>query len=107
MKNNRTGLTGCHAGGYGRMKMGIGPKPGLPRNMAYSANGPRQLQVKDNVMEKEATRLWDCFKDRVLEFRKNQKSVEFLAPVDWVKLKLPLYPGIVKNRMDLNMIASS
>ena len=32
------------------------------------------------------------------------QAVLFLEPVDWEKLRLPLYPNIIKNPMDLKTI---
>ena len=33
------------------------------------------------------------------------EAVRFLEPVDWEKLKLPLYPNIIENPLDLGTIS--
>ena len=38
------------------------------------------------------------------QLQKNRAAVVFLHPVDWKALKLPAYPKIVKNPMDLSTV---
>ena len=40
----------------------------------------------------------------LLDFTKRPEAVWFLEPVDWKKLKIPLYPNIIKSPMDLGTI---
>ena len=56
------------------------------------------------AVEEEALRLWNWCKAKVLEFKDKPEAIPFLEPVDWVKLKLPLYPNIIKKPIDLRTI---
>ena len=38
------------------------------------------------------------------QLQKNRAAIVFLHPVDWKALKLPAYPKIVKNPMDLSTV---
>ena len=48
--------------------------------------------------------MWEWCKYILQDFRKMPQAVLFLEPVDWEKLRLPLYPKIIKNPMDLKTI---
>ena len=53
---------------------------------------------------KETERLWNRCKTILGDFTRKSEAEGFLEPVDWRKLKLPLYPNIIKNPMDLGTI---
>ena len=55
--------------------------------------------------QKEAARLWDWCKDELWKIQRMPEASMFLEPVDWKKLKLPLYPNIIKKPMDLSTIS--
>ena len=57
-------------------------------------------------LQKEADRLWDWCKSQLQEFKEMPEAAKFLEPVAWRKLKLPLYPNIVKSPMDLGTIST-
>lgn len=54
--------------------------------------------------QQRRTQLWhECYKvlDRC---RRNQKAEAFKKPVDWMRLKIPDYPNVVKEPMDLQTV---
>ena len=63
-----------------------------------------QTDPPEEAVEEEALRLWNWCKAKVLEFKDKPEAIPFLEPVDWVKLKLPLYPNIIKKPMDLSTV---
>ena len=58
---------------------------------------------EENVL-KETERLWNWCKTILMVIARKPEAEGFLDPVDWKKLKLPLYPNIVKKPMDLGTI---
>ena len=65
---------------------------------------PKITSNLETDLQWEAERLWDWCKSRLREFMGMPEAVRFLEHVDWEKLKLPLYPKIIKNPLDLGTI---
>ena len=56
---------------------------------------------REKDLEGDAKRLWDWCKRNLEEISEMPEALRFLKPIDWRGLKLPLYPNIIENPMDL------
>ena len=64
----------------------------------------KKIDKKDVETREVDVKVWNWCKRVLEEFWKMPEALKFLEPVDWVKLKLPLWPNIIKNPMDLKTI---
>ncbi|KAK5958651.1 transcription initiation at TATA-containing promoter protein [Knufia fluminis] len=74
--------------------------PESPAPAAASSDPPTQDNAEDGVT---AVRL-QHMKKVISNLKKSNASSAFRVPVDWVTMKLPTYPEVVKNPMDLGTI---
>ena len=75
------------------------------RDLSTPVGSPVSQHGTNNLeLWKGAKNIWEWCKCTVEEFQKMPEAEMFLKPVDWVKLKIPLWPNIIKNPMDLRTI---
>ena len=79
--------------------------PYLEENQKKCPNALSKSYRTDNKgIQEEDVRLWNWCKKSLKEIRNKPEAKSFLEPVDWVKLKIPNYPNIIKNPMDIKSI---
>ena len=85
-------------------KRGTSP---LPATEVKSRNPKSQGVSRGSEVnaQSEDSRVWDSCGRELEEIMRLPEAQCFLLPVDWVKLKLPLYPNVIKNFIDLGTIA--
>ena len=50
--------------------------------------------------------MWNMCRRALADLPRKPQGKGFLQPVNWMKLRLPLYPNIIKKPMDLGTIKS-
>lgn len=78
-----------------------GKRPGAP----LVAEGPEAKRMRMLAeRERRKKELWEEIIKIVEKIRKNPKSEPFRVPVDPIKLKIPDYPTIIRNPMDIGTV---
>ena len=65
-------------------------------NNSYLGGDTKNGEIRHSKSE----RIWKRCGRALLDVSKRPEALGFLEPVDWVKLGIPLYPNIIKNRME-------
>ena len=78
----------------------------IPDNLSVDRDELFGVTKEEENIQRETKRLWDWCKSILMDFAMKPEADGFLEPVDWKKLKLPLYPNIIKKPMDLGTIKS-